>query len=68
MPGGGGQWDVAEWNDFVWSAGAAEQPHYKLEISGRNIGFYFYQNRSDELPHTIHGVHLQLSYRRLVRG
>lgn len=68
VSGGGGFWDISEWGEFQWDAGINQQGSFKLEGSGTNISLGFYQSTRDELPHTIYGVTLHHSMRRLNRG
>jgi hypothetical protein len=68
MTGGGGFWDVSNWNEFRWSAGIQAQATFKLEGSGYNIGLLFSSEAADELPHTLNGVTFHESMRRLNRS
>lgn len=66
--GNGGFWDIASWSEFVWSTSAFAQVVIKIEGTGYNIGLFFYSNTAVCDPHTLNGVALQYSPRRLNRG
>lgn len=68
LVGGGGYWDVAQWDEFKWDNAASSAPTFKLEGSGLNISQVIAHSSSDEPPHTIQGVSLHKSLRRLDRG
>lgn len=67
LQGGGGFWNVANWNEFVWSAGPLAGVPIKLEGSGLSIGFLIAHQSDNEPPHTLQGVKLHVSFRRLNR-
>lgn len=66
--GGGGLWNIDNWNEFKWSAPAKSYLSFKLEGSGYNITFLFHTDEKDEPSHTIYGIMLQWSMRRINRG
>lgn len=66
--GGGGLWNVSQWNTFRWSTGVTADASIKLEASGTNIGFLFSHEATDEEEHTISSVLLNVSPRRPNRG
>lgn len=66
--GGGGLWNVSQWNSFRWSTGVIADASIKLEASGTNIGFLFSHEATDEEEHTISSVLLSVSPRRQNRG
>ncbi len=68
MRGGGGFWDVSNWNEFRWSAGVVAKAKFKLEGSGHNIGLLFSHESDVEETHRISGVTFHLSQRRLNRS
>lgn len=68
LRGGGGFWNVANWNEFRWSAGVVATAILKLEGSGYNIGLLFSHSSATELPHRLSGVNFHLSRRRLNRS
>lgn len=65
--GGGAFWNVGFWNQFNWSANPIAGAAVKLEGSGSSVGFLIAHSSSTEPPHTLQGVKLQYSYRRLKR-
>jgi len=67
LVGGGGFWDVSNWDHFKWDTAASANPSIKLEGSGTNIGFLVAHLSTNEPPHTIQGISLQWSIRRLDR-
>lgn len=66
--GGGGFWDISKWNEFRWSAGIQARATFKLEGSGHNIGLLFSSESATELSHTLNGVTMHVSARRLNRS
>jgi hypothetical protein len=65
--GGGAFWNVGFWNQFNWSANPVASAAVKLNGSGSSIGFLIAHTSSNEPPHTLQGVKMHLSYRRLNR-
>lgn len=68
VQGGGGFWDVSIWNQFRWDTGVVNSAIVKLEGSGVNIGFIISNEADDEESHSITGVTLHHSMRRINRG
>lgn len=68
LGGGGGIWGAAIWGQFKWGAGAAPEAIVKLEGSGINIGFLIASHSAVSPPHSIEGVTLHHSLRRINRG
>lgn len=66
--GGGGFWNVDAWNEFRWNAGVVASARFKLEGAGQNIGLLMTHEATDELPHTLHGLVLAHSLRRMDRS
>lgn len=66
--GGGGFWDVASWDEFLWSGQAFDQVIFKIEGAGFNIGLFFYSKSDRQLSHTLYNCSYQSSQRRLNRG
>ena len=66
--GGGGLWDIANWDQFKWSGQAFDQVVLKIEGDGYNIGLFFYTSSNREASHTIYNVTYHYSMRRLNRG
>lgn len=65
--GGGGQWDNAEWNDFIWSAQIVSEASVDIVGTGRNMALLITHQSADTLPFTIYNVTLQYSLRGMVR-
>lgn len=68
MEGGGGFWNVDNWNEFKWNAGSGASAIIKLEGAGINIGFLIAHSSAVETAHAMEGVILHHSMRRLNRG
>lgn len=66
--GGGGFWDISDWDEFRWSSGVVSTARFKLEGAGRNVGFLFYHNSDVEMSHSIEGLTLHHSQRRIDRS
>lgn len=56
------------WANFSWSNATIAKPTFKLEGSGSNAGFVIQHQSTNENPHTIQGLTLHESLRRLDRG
>jgi len=68
IEGGGGIWNVSNWDQFKWAGAAFDQISLKIEGDGYNIGMYFYGKSSREMSHTIHNLSYHHSIRRINRG
>lgn len=66
--GGGGFWDISNWDEFQWSTGVVSTARFKLEGAGRNIGLLFYHSSDVEGSHSIEGLTLHYSRRRIDRS
>lgn len=66
--GGGGFWDISDWDEFQWSTGVVSTARFKLEGAGRNIGLLFYHSSDVEDSHSIEGLTLHYSPRRIDRS
>lgn len=66
--GGGGLWNVDSWDQFKWSSPAKSYVNFKMEGSGYNVTFLFHTSQKDEPAHTLYGIMLQWSTRRIDRG
>lgn len=64
---GGGLWDVAKWDEFVWSAPVIAQEPGDVTGSGTSINFAIYSNSVSD-PHELLGYDLTFIERRLRRG
>jgi hypothetical protein len=68
LGGGGGIWGSAIWGQFKWGQGQAPEAILKLEGSGINIGFLIASRSKVAEPHSLEGVNLHHSQRRINRG
>lgn len=68
LGGGGGFWGQAVWGEFKWGAGSAPEAIVKLEGAGINIGFLLASRSKTAAPHSLEGVALHHSKRRINRG
>lgn len=67
VAGSGGRYDVATWDSFYWDSRESSSPEVSLSGHGSNISFRFYSASDEELPHTIQGVIVHYTQRRLER-
>lgn len=66
--GGGGLWDIANWDEFKWSGSVFDQLVLKIEGDGYNIGMFFYGNSNREASHTLYNTTYHYSRRKINRG
>jgi hypothetical protein len=64
---GGGFWNISKWNEFRWNAGFTGQAPIKLEGSGVNVGFLLSTQSAVQPQHSVDGVALRFSMRRMER-
>jgi hypothetical protein len=67
LSGAGGYWDAFTWDQFNWDAQVVNNPTMSLEGTENNISFTFYSNRAQDASHTLQGLTLVTSPRRLSR-
>jgi len=67
LTGNGGYWDQFTWDQFVWDTQVFAQPSISIEGTEKNIGFFFYSSRAQDKSHTVQGVILNWTPRRLER-
>ncbi len=67
VAGGGGFWDEANWDDFYWSSQVVGQAEADIPGIGINVSLAIATVAIYEEPHTIHGLTLHYSMRRLKR-
>lgn len=67
LPGGGGFWDVANWDQFTWSAPIQSQAIAALDGVGPSVSLAVMSDADDEEPHTIASVTINYSPRRMMR-
>ena len=65
--GGGGFWDVSNWDEFIWDAPVEGVAECYIDGIGRNVSVAVISTATYEEPHTIHGMTLHYSPRRLRR-
>ena len=65
--GGGGFWDVANWDEFVWDGQAISTARASLSGTGENIGFLIYNETATSDPWVMQGITLHYDMRRLQR-
>ena len=63
----GSLWDVSEWNEFSWGSAYSNDAKIRVSVTGSNMGVYIGTDGSESATHTIHGVTLHYSPRRLIR-
>lgn len=67
MAGPGGYWDQFYWDQFIWDTQAVVNPSVSLDGTEKNISLLFYSNRAQDQSHTLQGVTLHGTPRRLER-
>lgn len=65
--GGGGVWNINNWNNFYWSGPDSGTIEGHLTGTGKNIAFLFYSATAYEEPHTITSFNVHYSFRSRVR-
>ena len=64
----GGTWDITEWDRFVWDGSTGSNEHtFSISGSGSNISFIFYSKSAIDKGHTLQGILLHYTVRRLMR-
>tara|TARA_A100000164_G_scaffold373230_1_gene403947 strand:- start:225 stop:1712 length:1488 start_codon:yes stop_codon:yes gene_type:complete len=63
----GSLWDISEWNEFSWGSAYSNDAKIRVSVTGANMGVYIGTDGSENASHTIHGVTLHYSPRRLIR-
>ena len=63
----GSLWDISEWNEFSWGSAYSNDAKVRVSVTGSNMGVYIATDGSENAVHTIHGVTLHYSPRRLQR-
>jgi hypothetical protein len=66
--GGGGYWDVNNWDEFYWDAEAFSSRGMTLAGDGNNISFLFYGNSKYVRPFTIQTIEIHYLMRSLKRA
>lgn len=65
--GGGGFWDVSNWDEFLWDAQAINTARANLTGTGENIGFLIFNETAKADPWVMQGITLHYDIRRLQR-
>jgi hypothetical protein len=65
--GGGGYWDQFYWEQFTWDNQVVVNPSTSLDGTEKSISLLFYSNRAQDQSHTLQGVTLHSTPRRLER-
>jgi hypothetical protein len=67
ISGGGGFWEEDDWDDFYWSSPVEGLAELHIDGIGTNVSITAVSSSTYEDPHTIHGLTLHFSYRKLKR-
>lgn len=65
--GGGGSWDISNWDEFYWSSTAKGLMEAPMDGVSKNISLLMAGSTADEPPHLLHGISMFYSPRGLVR-
>jgi hypothetical protein len=65
--GNGGHWDTDNWDGFSYDAQVVSAPEFSVEGTGLNMGVLFYTRSTIDVSHTLQGLLLHFSIRRLQR-
>ena len=64
MSGAGGYWDQFTWDQFTWDSPVYATPSISITGTEKNISFFFYSNRAQDMPHTVTGCSISYIFRR----
>lgn len=67
LASGGGYWNTALWNQFIWASDDVTLVEGDITGDGRNVSLQISSVATYIEPHTIYGVTFHYSMRRLVR-
>lgn len=67
IEGGGGYWNIADWDEFVWTSQTVAQAESSITGIGINMGLYIYTHAVWEAPHLLQGVLIHYSHLGLAR-
>jgi hypothetical protein len=67
VTGAGGSWDVSNWEEFFYDARLVSSPEFGIEGTGLNMALLFYSKSKLDLGHTLQGMIVHNSLRRLAR-
>ncbi len=65
--GGGGFWDDANWDEFLWDGQSISTARANLSGTGENIGFLIFNDTAKSKPWVMQGITLHYDLRRLQR-
>jgi hypothetical protein len=65
--GGGGFWDVENWDEFLWDGQPISTARAELRGTGENIGFLIFNQTAKTNPFVLQGITLHYDKRRLQR-
>lgn len=65
--GSGGYWDVDNWDGFFYDSRLVTTPEFSIEGTGLNMALMFYSSSAIDLGHTLQGMLIHFSNRRLSR-
>lgn len=68
LSGNGGYWDQFFWDEFSWDAPVVSDAAIQIDGIEKNISFIFYSNRAQDDSHTVQGISLLFTPRRLERA
>jgi hypothetical protein len=65
--GGGGYWNIDNWNEFYWSSPSQSTPAQKITGTGFNVSVTFFTSMTYEQEHTLYGATVHYLPRRQIR-
>jgi hypothetical protein len=65
--GGGGFWDIDNWDEFLWDGQSITTARANLQGTGENIGFLIFNQTAKSNPFVMQGITLHYDMRRLQR-
>lgn len=65
--GGGGFWDIDNWDEFLWDGQSITTARANLQGTGENIGFLIFNQTAKTNPFVMQGITLHYDLRRLQR-
>jgi hypothetical protein len=68
--GAGGYWDSLglTWDQFTWDSPVVRNADLSIDGTETNIAFLFYSSRAQDNSHTVSGVSLLFTPRRIVHS
>lgn len=67
VDGGGGFWNVDNWDEFYWSSPVEGRAYARIGAKGENISIAVLSESAYEEPHILHGCVLHYSPRKVLR-